>query len=679
MANKITADIEARGADKTARDLAKVGDSAAKAGDQLEDLGKDSKQTGVEVDGLTKKTKESSTTLGDMAKEAGFLDREISRLQGSIASLTRELDATGDTSLLKDIRKDKRQLGTFSKLSASIGGAADVGGAAATVGVSFGTKFMEAAGTGIKAGGPYMAAALGVVALSAVPFLGAAIGAAVLGGVGAGGLIGGITLAAQDPRVKAAGSDFATAAMSELRTNIGAAFVEPTIEALGQLRGTFTSVAQEAAPAFSKLALEVKPLSEGVSALAKNAMPGFVKALEAGAPLVRTISAHLPKIGDAIGGAFDDIASGGDGAIRALDITLTKVENLITTTGEFVGWLGRTYDEMARVGEGVTGDFEDILGVIGTISPFFSALSDEVATANDELEGSAITLKKVKEPGEETKRALFGIAEGAEKAAQEAATLNDEIDTLFGRLMNADQAALAAQEGLRDLRKEWADGERSLRNNTAAGDENRQGILDQIALYARQRDANAQTSMGLVAANALYEQQVAALRSAAVATGFQAAAVDGLIAKYQGLPRTIELTIGLRATGSPQAWSALRAFERQQDEAGNSQANPSPIERRASGGPTTAGRTYLVGENGPELWSESSNGYVTNAAQTAAMMSGSSGGSAMGGGGSTVHLVVSVRDEYTAMGQLAAAVLPYLKIEIGNQGGSSSAVLDTVR
>lgn len=38
--------------------------------------------------------------------------------------------------------------------------------------------------------------------------------------------------------------------------------------------------------------------------------------------------------------------------------------------------------------------------------------------------------------------------------------------------------------------------------------------------------------------------------------------------------------------------------------------NPSGIGRRAAGGSTEKNRTYLVGENGPELWSESTNGYI---------------------------------------------------------------------
>lgn len=59
----------------------------------------------------------------------------------------------------------------------------------------------------------------------------------------------------------------------------------------------------------------------------------------------------------------------------------------------------------------------------------------------------------------------------------------------------------------------------------------------------------------------------------------------------------------------------------------------------ASGGPTSAGGTYLVGEEGPELFTSNSNGYVMNAQQTAAL---SSTGSANGMGGITYAPVIQI-------------------------------------
>lgn len=67
------------------------------------------------------------------------------------------------------------------------------------------------------------------------------------------------------------------------------------------------------------------------------------------------------------------------------------------------------------------------------------------------------------------------------------------------------------------------------------------------------------------------------------------------------------------------------------------------FEKRAKGGPISAGQPYLVGEQGPELVVPSGNGTVIPAGKTAAMMSG--GGSPVGGmGGTTVINITTGAD-----------------------------------
>jgi hypothetical protein len=57
------------------------------------------------------------------------------------------------------------------------------------------------------------------------------------------------------------------------------------------------------------------------------------------------------------------------------------------------------------------------------------------------------------------------------------------------------------------------------------------------------------------------------------------------------------------------------------------------FEKRAKGGPVSAGQPYLVGEQGPELVVPSGNGTVIPAGKTASMMGGG-----MGGGGMTINI-----------------------------------------
>lgn len=56
-------------------------------------------------------------------------------------------------------------------------------------------------------------------------------------------------------------------------------------------------------------------------------------------------------------------------------------------------------------------------------------------------------------------------------------------------------------------------------------------------------------------------------------------------------------------------------------------------QKRAAGGPTLAGRTYLVGEEGPELWRSPSNGSITPNGETMAALAATGALAAAGGGG----------------------------------------------
>jgi hypothetical protein len=84
---------------------------------------------------------------------------------------------------------------------------------------------------------------------------------------------------------------------------------------------------------------------------------------------------------------------------------------------------------------------------------------------------------------------------------------------------------------------------------------------------------------------------------------------------------------------------------------------------RASGGSTKAGRGYLVGEEGPEWWSESRDGVISNAADTARLLAsrGGSSGAAGGGGSSTVINLHVNGQVYGTMTELARALLPGLQ------------------
>ncbi|MBT9255372.1 hypothetical protein KMZ30_07275 [Phycicoccus sp. KQZ13P-1] len=63
---------------------------------------------------------------------------------------------------------------------------------------------------------------------------------------------------------------------------------------------------------------------------------------------------------------------------------------------------------------------------------------------------------------------------------------------------------------------------------------------------------------------------------------------------------------------------------------------------RAGGGPVLKGTSYLVGENGPEIWTAPGTGSIVPARQTAALMRSTNGGSTAGGGGDERPVLVQL-------------------------------------
>lgn len=63
-----------------------------------------------------------------------------------------------------------------------------------------------------------------------------------------------------------------------------------------------------------------------------------------------------------------------------------------------------------------------------------------------------------------------------------------------------------------------------------------------------------------------------------------------------------------------------------------------PLLALAGGGPTQAGRSYLVGEDGPELWTEGASGYMTPAPMVQSALSGRSRGQGGGGNGGDTNM-----------------------------------------
>lgn len=575
--------------------------------DPLARLGEQAAKTGFRLDGLA-----ASTT---------FLRKQAHEAEAKIEALVKALNATGDLQLVKSIREARHELSLLNQMKAELEHMLLPSGGGFLADI-FGDGLAKNLGAAISKAGPVAIGALVAIAVASAPFIGGVVASAVVGAAGAGGIAGGLALAAQDSRVKQAAEDLAGTAKTAFEL-AGQEMVLPAIDALGELERASQDIAVKLGHGFAAIAPTVKPLTEGLIGFADEFVDDLVVAMEDAKPVIRAIANELPEIGDALGDFFTIISEDPQGAAMAFKNLSMIIQSTLRTTGHVIATLSDIYVWSVRAGGAAAGFLEDTLGWLPIIGDWFTSGR---LRADHLIEG----MEKAGDASNDFAGGLSRVANAAEDAEKEIQDLKDATNDLFGVTMELDQAVLAYKQNLVDSRKELAEGTRTLDLNTQAGRDNMETALGRIGVIENLRDAEAESTLGIVEANKRYAERLEALKKDLLQLGYNKKAVDELIARYLAVPNAINVQLNLKLGGDAQAWSAFRALERQT--VPTTSTGPggfvSTLDGRASGGPTRAGRTYVVGENGPELWTEGANGFVTPAAQTAAIMSGASGGSA---------------------------------------------------
>lgn len=617
MANEIRVGLGVTGEQKAQKALKDTGNAAEKAGDQLEEMGDQATAAG-------KSSEQAGDDFRDAADDAGHLKREVDRLTSSYKDLLRQFNETGDTSLLKDIRREKRSLGQFQRLAKDL--FPDIAPAAAKTGLSFGEAFATNAATAITRGGPYVTGAILGIGLSAAPLLGATVSAAILGGVGAGGIIGGIALAASDPRVSSVAESVGTQLTEDFQRAAGG-FVDPLIRSLAKVGSA--GWADKLEPAFDSLSGRVDSLTDGLIGLVDKGIPGLVSASEAGGELIDLFAKEAPEVGEAIGEMLRIISEDPQGAKDALQFLLNLVEKTAIATGYLVSGLSQVYAAANDVSEAL--GLIDRTDVEPTLTRGAGAIN-EFGHAAEDAEAAVTALDLA------TKKLLdqaFGLEAAQDNAADGFARLTEQI---------------------KRQKEEGDKGAGSLEGNTQAARDNRDMMRDLIADY---QQIIVETTKAGGKTDHLRQQFI----NNAVAAGIARKEAEKYATALFGIPTNIKVSIAatIKAHGDMVAWSMFRAQERKDAEAAG---------KRASGGPVSAGKTYWVGENGPELVTMGADGYVHNAAQSQAMVSGASGGMSMvSAGGGAVQVVVSAAG---TSDRLLAAIVDALQFEVRTTANGSA-------
>ncbi len=651
-ANKVSIDLELKGDKLVERGLKNVGDAADKAGSEFE----------------------------GMAKDAGQLTKKISETKAEIDKLTKAFNETGDMSLLKSIRKEKSNLRALEGLLPK---PSEIAAEAAKVGTETGLALNQSLTKSLMASKGLIIPPLVAAALMAAPIMGAAISSAVVGAAGAGGMIGGIVAASQDQRVQDA-AKMVGDRVGDAFVDAGKFFVNPLIESLRILDDAGDRLADNFGQIGAKLGPILPTLTGGLAGMVEKMMPGIVRAMETAKPVLRALSAELPKIGDAISDFFDKISDDPDQAVMGIIAISQAVQGAIDAAGDLLSALGDVFEWSARNGAAMSETWEAMFGwlpVAGDHIRNVGAGFREQVAAIDAANNAA---------GDFTDDGLSPIIRAEEEVEKVTKTATEAIeaqtaamDKMFGRFMDSREVARNYQEAIDDLTESVAKNGTSLDEGSEAGRANAEA-LDNLATKIKDTRENTILMTGDVeGANAAYLQQVEALRQQALKLGLSKQAADDLAAGLRDIPRQVDVEV--RAPGLLEVIARAEYLRRLLgSNAAAARSNPITINGqfhpgddsgygggRASGGPVQPGMLYTVGENGPELLQMgASGGYVHNASASKAMMSGASGGSSMG------RPVVSIT--YAASGNAAMdafiqMIWPFVLKQVRIDGGDLSA------
>jgi hypothetical protein len=298
--------------------------------------------------------------------------------------------------------------------------------------------------------GPLLAGA----AAYAAPLIGATLSAAIIGGAGIGGVVGGVMLAARDPRVQAAGKTLGDNVMKSL-TEAAEPFIGPVLTSIDKISSGFQAVEGNIKRIFANSAKFVGPLTDGVIAFGQGLVRGFDKLIAKAGPVIAEISTGLTELGADIEDMFDTIAGGSEGAATAMRSLFDTIQGGVVVLGPLLRGLTEIYNISNKIAPGLltlAGRFQDMTSGTGELTAAVASTVAQVTSADQAATNYATTLAAVAE----ATRAVIG-----------------ENNSLYG-------SQTAAAQAYRDATAAVKENGQTVSLNSAAGIKNRE-VLQGLA------------------------------------------------------------------------------------------------------------------------------------------------------------------------------------------------------
>jgi hypothetical protein len=482
-----------------------------------------------------KKSSRDVTDLGrsldDTKKSLRDLGIEYQRT-GKV-EIERYRNLTGELKKLEQAKRDLDKLGGNNQ-NGLLGGLLGKGLGAASGGTG------EFAGLSSK-----MSSSLVYGAVAAAPAIAATLNAAVLGALGAAVLAGGILVAAKDPKVKAAWSDFADSGKQALSVQ-ASVLVDPLVRALGTLK---TAMLADVIPTFGagldRLSPSIDHLSLGVAGFAHNIGPGLLDALGGSEKVLSELGDDLPRLGSGFGYALRELSKGADGAKDALGDVVTVIDGVTRATGFAIGKLSQLY-ALSHDIPGLGGAIQSLtaLSQQGELHKSFQYLNTDAGITAQSLDGLSAAAARAG-LGAKLSAADYGILTGA--LAQTKLTTDQFAGSLVDQALSATLGLDQATLGLAQAQSQLGDvlvHNHSLQDiSTAKGQELRQAVLSVVAANKQEYDTTLAVTGSATDAAAAWDRGTASLEAQLRKAHLTQGEIDALIGKYRAVPDRVDTNI----------------------------------------------------------------------------------------------------------------------------------------
>lgn len=648
-------DVDGKGFDKTAGSAKKLAVSTAGAGAAADKAADD---------------------FDEATRHARKLEEQIRETEAAVRSLAKGFANTGDTKLLKEIREQQKMLAELRNVQKQLADPAASQQAGAAIAVQVGVGFQSHAKktlptslrNALQSASWKQVGAVGVGAALA-PTIGALIAAAVVGGAGVGGIVGGIALAARSPLIADRAKTLGKMVSSNLQLEAIQAFNGPLQGSLDEMERLAQRSLPKIGQIFESVAPSVERLTMSIGRAADGLLDGLVDAAEKSAPVLDELGNLIGDTGESVGQLFSDVATHSEAAASGIRDVNEALQDVITVAGALIqvlliikevddaldSWadsgsiLGTVFKSlkdslygplkpMAELIKGV----RDMAGSGGDADQQIRRLTGTMAAASSAAENLAATEDDVKQAQDAAKqaqdeynRSLADLNPTAARSKQVLDGLKTATDALYGSQIQATEANEAWQASWDNLAGSVKENKLSLDLHTAAGRANRDAIEDLLTKSNEMYAADIAAGMATDQATKKHQARTQAVEKEANRLGLNKKITGELIDTYGQIPpkKTTDLVVqGVNAVadrlyelsvmqyalakGIPiaSARAALKG-ERGPQRAGGGYAAGGQFNGQLPGAPSAVDNLLGMGPQG-QVFGLAGGEYVVNAEQT---------------------------------------------------------------